>query len=197
MNDLALLSVNIGNLVYNGNFEKVAIFEGKVAPVGWYLHSTSVYTPRCVEDSADGLYSLETSMTLGSYVMNVRIQQGVYTAYAKFKQLEAGGIARLLMHVYDTRKSTEYQDVVFSGDYAINNTDWTECMLTFNAPKYAYYLHFSPRSTDEKLVLVDSCKLARGNKSIQDMRSIKAITPVLRQTQILTSVVGINYRIPT
>lgn len=193
---IPILSINNGNLLYNGNFENIALFNDKIAPVGWYLHSSSIYVPKCVEDAASGKYSLETSMEYGSYVSNVRIQPGLYTAYAKFKQLEDDGVARLLMHVYDNLKNTFYQDVVFTQDYIINNTTWTECLITFDAPEYAYYLHFSPRSTDAKLVLVDDCKLARGEWDINYMRSLKPIIPILRQTQDINTVVGINYVIP-
>ena len=174
--------VGIGNLIKNGEFTNRKTHGDHEDPIGWQAHS--LLHPGLVagETYAAKVAFLDTDHS-SSYYACTLIRGGVYTAYAQFKPLDTDSNAKLLMHCYDSIHNTGSQNQAFEQDFILQPNVYTECLFTFTAPDYTKYLHFSPRSLDDKYVLVINCKLGKGELTLEQMRKLPTVLPIFSAFQ--------------
>lgn len=180
---IPFFGVGVGNLVYNSDFRDRNEKDGELYPVKWKAHSE--YIQGMVYENGEWAIksAYEDTPTSSSYYACIPIHPGDYTCYGMFKPYDLGANGRYIMHSYSSRHSTSFKDEAFWFDYDLVEDEWVEVISHFKAPCYSSYLHFSPRSQDENHCLFKRPKLARGIKTIEEMRQLKELNPVQSNIQ--------------
>jgi len=184
--NIATLSIGVGNLLKNSDMKERVVHNDHVDPKYMVSHSDTYHSGIVYQADIDR-WALRSAYVdtdhSSSYYWCVPITPGWHTAYAKAKPEVTGVSAMLLMHCYDYLHpiSVSVQNIVQTQITAIPDGEWTELLFQFEAPDYTKFLHYSPRGwvIDDAHVLFVDCKLSKGKKTVEEMRRMKALAPIV------------------